>query len=104
MNYDQMIAVLQAAKDGKALQMQAKKRGGTGGAWLDVANPLWNFACYNYRVKPEPRVFYAILKEHGSQRCFAYRDRELAEKLACSPNQKVVKLVEVLDDSMQASL
>ena len=99
MNYDQMIAVLQAAKDGKALQMQAKERGGTGGAWLDVANPLWNFACYNYRVKPEPRVFYAIPREHTGQ-CVAYRDREVAEKLAYPPDYKVVKLVEVPDDSM----
>lgn len=44
-----------------------------------------------------------IRGEHTGQ-CVAYRDRELAEKLADPPNYKVVKLVEVPDDSMEASL
>jgi hypothetical protein len=103
MNYDQMIEVLQAAKDGKAIQMRSKVNRRTGGAWHDVTDPLWDFAACNYRVKPEPRVFYAVLREHGSQ-CVAYRDRKLAEKLADPPDYKVVKLVEVLDDSMEAPM
>ena len=103
MNYDQMIAVLQAAKDGKAIQMRSKVNRRTGGAWYDVTDPLWDFAACDYRVKPEPRVFYAVLREHGSQ-CVAYRDRKLAEKLADPPDYKVVKLVEVLDDSMEAPM
>ena len=100
MNYDQMIAVLQAAKDGKAIQRLLKSHGSK---WEDDPKPPWdcgwNFACYNYRVKPEPRVFYAVLREHGSQ-CVAYRDRKLAEKLADPPDYKVVKLVEAPDDNM----
>ena len=98
MNYDQMIAVLQAAKDGKAIQMRSKVNRRTGGAWYDVTDPLWDFAACNYRVKPEPRVFYAVLREHGGQ-CIACRDRELAETFSDPPDYKVVKLVEVLDDS-----
>lgn len=96
MNYDQMIEVLQAAKAGKAIEWQWI--GETGG-WKVAEKPLWDFTACNYRVKPEPRVFYAALREHGGQ-CIACRDRELAEKLADPPNYKVVKLVEAPDDSM----
>lgn len=57
MNYDQMIAVLQAAKDGKAIQRLLKV---PGSKWEDDPKPPWDcgwdFACYFYRVKPEPRV------------------------------------------------
>lgn len=102
MNYDQMIEVLQAAKDGKAIQCRWVNASPYN-YWRDVEKPTWSFAAYDYRVKPEPCVLYAILIEHGGQ-CVAYRDRELAEKLAEKlgdpRDYKVVKLAEVLDDSM----
>lgn len=104
MNYDQMIAVLQAAKDGKAIQMRAKVNR-LGGAWWDVADPFWDFSACDYRVKPEPRVFYAILGEDTYKfidKCVVYLNREQAEKFAGRhPDAcKVVKLVEAPDDSM----
>ena len=55
---DSMIAVLQAARDGKTIQY---KRVGRDGIWLSLAgeNPTWNFEVCEYRVKPEPVKRYA---------------------------------------------
>jgi len=100
MNYDQMIAVLQAAKEGKAIQMRAKVNR-LGGAWWDVADPFWDFHTCDYRVKPEPRVFYAAINSAGTL-CAISVNRDETKKIADRTTHacKVVKLVEVPDDSM----
>ncbi len=50
MTLDEMIAVLQAAKRGGAIQWRYR---GELGAWQDDA-PVWNFRSCDYRVKPKP--------------------------------------------------
>ena len=52
---DHMIAVMQAAKEGKAIQYRARGNRGTDENWGDAPSPIWNWAKYDYRVKPEPR-------------------------------------------------
>ena len=47
MDIDSMIAVLQAAKEGKVIQCD-------GGGWRDTPDPMWNFGNTKYRAKPEP--------------------------------------------------
>ena len=55
MTHDEMIAVIQAHKDGKVIQWRDRH----GGRWLDtVDNPVWAFNLNIYRVKEEPREFY----------------------------------------------
>lgn len=64
-----MIAVLQAAKEGKTIQRREKC---SNDEWED-AKPFWNFVSLDYRVKPEPKLrpyanadeFLAAMKEHG---------------------------------------
>jgi hypothetical protein len=52
MTHDEMIAVLQAAKEGKKIEVA--DRGGSN--WGPTAmEPTWNFATYDYRVRREPR-------------------------------------------------
>ena len=51
MELDEMIAVLQAAKEGKKLELRSRKMG-TG--WIDCTHSIWNFAGFDYRIKPEP--------------------------------------------------
>lgn len=50
MNHDELIAIIQAAKDGKTVQMRSNW-----GAreWQDCA-PDWFSQVPDYRVKPEP--------------------------------------------------
>lgn len=54
MTPDEMIAVLEAFKEGKAIQ------GVSGDRWFDIqGTPIWNFRNYSYRVKPaEPRELW----------------------------------------------
>lgn len=69
MTYDEMIAVLQAAKEGKTIQTKLKR---TTIEYADT-KPTWNFDLFDYRVKPEPKIrpyanaeeFLAAMKEHG---------------------------------------
>lgn len=52
MTIDEMIAVLQAAKQGETLQVMRNRDG----SWVDLGEaPNWNFSVNTYRVKPEPR-------------------------------------------------
>jgi hypothetical protein len=47
-----MIAVIAAHRDGKAIQGKSERSD-----WTDV-DPLWNFALYGYRIKPEPLEYW----------------------------------------------
>lgn len=51
MTHDEMIAVIQAAKDGKQIQCRDKIHK----QWCDSLSPVWDFHTYDCRVKPEPR-------------------------------------------------
>ena len=56
MTIDEMIAVLQAFKEGKKIQLRSY---GSNGEWtnLTVPSPIWDFANCIYRIAPEPRKF-----------------------------------------------
>ena len=59
MTHDEMIAVIQAHKEGKTIESRA---GGIGGAkWVTLnEEPSWQFSEYDYRIKPEP---WKVVKE-----------------------------------------
>ena len=53
MELDEIIAVLQAAKEGKKIQSKIKDSDST--YWKDViVTPKWSFDYCDYRIKPEP--------------------------------------------------
>jgi hypothetical protein len=56
---DEMIAVMQAAKEGKQIQSRPYKcsccKPPKECTWRDDNNPAWNWRIHDYRVKPEPR-------------------------------------------------
>lgn len=49
---DEMIAVMQAAKDGKAIEW----RRGIGNSDWECSTPAWNWNVCDYRIKPEPKL------------------------------------------------
>jgi hypothetical protein len=63
MSDDEILAVVQAHKDGKPLQMRSNYLVGTGciaqplgtANWRGCTHPPWDFMNYEYRVAPEPR-------------------------------------------------
>lgn len=55
MTIDEMIAVLQAVKEGKQIQVRV---GGESPFYDCLSSPVWDFAMFEYRIKPEPREFW----------------------------------------------
>lgn len=55
MTHDEMIAVIQAHKDGKAIEGRSKD---CLGKWCEMKEPGWSFRTCEYRVKREPRVLH----------------------------------------------
>lgn len=91
---DHMIAVLQAFKEGKAIQYWARCNRGTDENWGDAPNPIWNWASYDYRVKPEPRrVWVNVYDDYMG---FAHASREQADALAGIYRVECVEFVEVV--------
>jgi hypothetical protein len=69
--YDDMIAVIQAAKDGAAIEcarMSAYYAGKRNGPWTKckTKNIIFNFQNYTYRVAPEVRDFTIVLDSAGN--------------------------------------
>ena len=52
---DHMIAVLQAFKEGKAIQFRDSGNSSTDENWGCALKPSWDWVTFDYRVKPEPR-------------------------------------------------
>lgn len=86
MTHDDMIAVIQAYKDGKQIQRRTSN-----GEWLDLENPMWYFNIGDYRVKPEePKLvphWPAIFENsHGTFiTSRLYKDFSQAKKAGAEP-------------------
>jgi hypothetical protein len=83
MTIDEMIKVLEGARDGKKVESRA--RGHAEEAWVDVERPLWDFYFNEYRIKPEPREWWL---------CKVDNDRWIARH---SPDAGTIHVREVLE-------
>ncbi len=98
MTHDEMIAVIQAHKDGKTIQYKV----GEDMDWLNIPHQKFNFGGYDYRVKPEPMVRYAVVGNlgHTKDHVFVYdtnkSDAEYYVRISANPNLRLVKFVEEL--------
>ena len=94
---DYMIAVMQAAKEGKAIQYRARCNRGTDENWGVAPRACWNWASYDYRVKPaEPRRIWVNM--YDDYRGFAHPSREQANARAGNYRDECVEFVEVVKD------
>lgn len=102
MNPDEMIAVIQAHKEGKTVQYRVTAHWGSG-KWRDlVGNPQWNFGSNEYRIKPEPRqprvIYVNEYPRDGDSWGGAYSDRDAAEYQAGSRCIATRKFIEVIEE------
>ena len=91
---DYMIEVMQAAKEGKAIQYWARCNRGTDENWRGAPNPIWNWVAYDYRVKPEPRRVWVNM--YGNCMGSAHASREQAAADAVVGCVECVEFVEVV--------
>lgn len=89
MTHDEMIAVIQAHRDGKAIEYTYGKHG-----WMSATTPSWDFSAYTYRVKPEPREWWVVLAKDKTVFLTGYPTESLAR--SNWPDYDVVKVREVL--------
>ena len=66
MTHDEMIAVIAAHRDGKAIQFSSRYSGQSM-PWGDytIDGPSWNFSAYDYRIKPEPLECWVNVNNAG---------------------------------------
>jgi hypothetical protein len=95
----QVAEIVKAYAEGRELEVQL--RGELEDRWVHTSAPQFNFVDLQYRVKPEPRTFYALegTKKPGVLFCLS-STREEAERYRKAHVQseeiKVVSLVEKL--------
>lgn len=93
MKHDEMIAVIQAHKDGKTVEQRRK---GCDHGWAERKGPLslsFNFFTFDYRIKPEPRVLYAWFNSDG-----VFIGGSTSAMDSSPFTVKTVKFVEVVDE------
>lgn len=95
---DHMIAVMQAANEGKAIQRRHRTHRNIDGFWKDVRVLHWNWTDFDYRVKPaEPRrVWLNWYPALGVLSCVSYDSREEAASVARHEVSQQVEFVEVV--------
>lgn len=70
MTIDEMIEVLQAARDGKKIQKRAYQGFGISGnkPYTDIDMLFWDFIKYDYRVRPEPKAIFIPFTDDDSEK------------------------------------
>ena len=81
MSHDEMIAVIQAHKDGRFIQVKHVVDG-IGDSWNDADSPRWDFKNFDYRIKPEPRSLWRV--EHKNGNSAGTFDDEYQAQIYCS--------------------
>ena len=93
----QAAEIMLAFAGGKTVE--AKPKPGTllhGYEWIKVVDPVWDFPCYEYRVKPEPMRVSAVVSACGIPQ-FVSLSRECCERWReMTPGSVVREFVEVL--------
>jgi hypothetical protein len=87
MTHDEMIAVIQAHREGKKIQVRDRVNGEP---WDDLqSNESFNFVGFEYRVRPEPRewVLVPFAKSSRSEDGYLYGLR---------PIHDAVKFIELI--------
>lgn len=73
MTIEQMIEVLQAYKEGKTIQLRNKSFKYS--VWEDSLCHTFNFSSCEYRIKPEPAVYYAVVRNDGGAVMYIDKDK-----------------------------
>ena len=95
---DHMIAVMQAAKEGKAIQSRYRPSQDIDVCWRYAPEPGWDWATYDYRIKPaEPRRVWLNWYPDLGRLSYDWHDsREEAATFACSEGMQQIEFVEVV--------
>lgn len=83
MTYEEMIMVLEAAKEGAKIQVRSH----ISNKWEPTDKPMWDFAEFDYRVAPAPREFY--LAQQATGEFVTFETRHEAARLGWSKGELI---------------
>jgi hypothetical protein len=96
MNTKEKIAVMQGFVDGRIIELRHRREGGVWGEWISPnIEPEWGWNTQDYRIKPEPRVFYT--NEYASNDFGTLHLSLEKAQSAKWAESKIIKVVEVLE-------
>jgi hypothetical protein len=89
------IAVMQAYVEGEQIQARALN-----GAWHDVDIAGWDWGTWDYRVKPEPREWWLVMKPSAPHMFWYTTSKEASQATDhCTDRSvEVIHVREVLED------
>ena len=88
---DEIIEITTAFRNGNIVQVSLRD------GWKDSINPAWQFTAYDYRVKPEPMVFYVNIYPERKNDCI-HQSKEEALKWVGRDCVRTIKVVESIED------
>ncbi len=91
MTHDEMIAVIQAHKEGKALQARSKT---PTASWCEASIPDFNFYDYDYRIKPQP--FECWVNVYYGEGIMSFRSKSEALTYSKEASLAAIHMREVL--------
>lgn len=95
MTIDEMITVLQAYKDGYMIQAKEKN---TRGYFECLKDPSWNFADFDYRVKPKPKEIWVNEFPNRYHLAAFHHEKDAIDSASDKCVRVAVKYREVVDD------
>ena len=100
MTIEEMIAVLEAAKEGKEIEYRIRPeyaRSAAEGSWKKKVSSDWNFARWEYRVRREPKEVWVNEYDHGMLAAHGSYDLAVAGS-STGAIRSAVHYREVIDD------
>lgn len=94
MTLREKIEVMLGAEQGKKIQGQRRATGSFESPWALEENPDWNWAVFDFRLKPEPLEGWVNQYEAGPGSAF-HDTREAADKQAGPDRIRCVHMREV---------
>ena len=87
----EMIEAMQACIDGKEIQYKANCEH----TWRHCINPSWNWAQFQYRVRPEPREFWVNC--YANENMHAYTSKGRADNAAGKLRTECIHVREITE-------
>lgn len=87
-----MTDVMLASANGNSIQRCIK---GNFGCWVDDEDPDWDWACFDYRVKPPmPKIFYVVqVNQIGTH--MAYKKMDNATICSNKSGNPIIPMIEL---------
>jgi len=89
-------AVMAAFDEGKPIQGRQRGRGKLVPDWRDSNRPRWNWAFFEYRIKPEPLTFWVNIYSEGDYGRPRDTEEEARKASGCMGG-RTVKMQEVIE-------